>query len=369
MKSSRIASIAVVGALAAASTVLVATPAAAETTVGNLTFYGESDFGAEVVNGEWPANDWFFGHVGVNPPGSFSFGPAGLTINDGTAGVVQILNQNVTTPEDVGELIDLLDSVDVYSLTDDWHFQLPFFGEPGEALPANKQFTTLRPVAAGPFNHDDNWSSAPDAWVTSWAIPGFAAGATGSFEDLAAALYAGADPELLAYGLWFGAGDTPSIFGISWDGAASGFGPVPTRTITPTSLTVADFASTGITFSATGWMPGLAVYLEITDPDGDLFFADFTSLIVEPDGSFSFTLLRSDAPTGTYSLYFDDDALHYRHGVWGDTGESESATKLSFDVTATPLPATGAAVQGLVIAAGILLLAGMVITVLRVRRA
>ena len=104
MRLRRIAAVGGTAALVAATTLLGAAPASAETVIENVTFYGEADFGVE--GDSYPADvDWFFGDVG-GAEGTATFGPAGLSINDGSgpAGVVQILDQDVETPGTAEEL-------------------------------------------------------------------------------------------------------------------------------------------------------------------------------------------------------------------------------------------------------------------------
>src|SRR5690606_36379582 len=162
MKRSRISAIAVTAALAGSSLLLVASPATAATTIDDVTFYAESDFGIETGD-DYPAGvDWFWGGVsGTEGPHAFTVG--GLVLNEDLSGDVQILNQDVTTPDSAEDLLDILEEVVVYSTDAEWNFQLPFFAEPGD------QFTTLHPSVLGGVSIDPNiyGLDLTNSWVTT----------------------------------------------------------------------------------------------------------------------------------------------------------------------------------------------------------
>jgi hypothetical protein len=333
-------------ALIAAATMFVATPAYAETAVGDAVFYGESDFGVE--DGDYPAGvDWFFGDVsGVDGP--TSFGPAGLVFNDGSAptGNVQILNQDVATPETAEALQDIIEDAGVLADDDTWSFQLPFFAEP-----ADGGFTTLRPAAYGTLGGD---------WITSQAIAAvdpadaYAAGDTAPLADLLAALYAGGEPTLLGYGLFVDAGVTVTVTAVNFGETTSVFSPVPARTITPNPVSPQVFstAGQGVTFTGTGWLPGSRVYLSVgLDDDDSEPIISFTGdeYTADENGNVSITVVLPTLPAnGTYEVYFDDDGVLYELGALP-----------SLSLTVAPqLAATGAEVNPWLIGTAALLALG-----------
>jgi hypothetical protein len=343
MKRSRIAAAVVSAGLIGSSILLVASPATAATTIDNVTFYGESDFGVESAG--YPAGvDWFFGDV-IGTEGAHAFDVDGLTLNAGLAGDVQILNQNVTTPLTAGDLWVLVGNTSVFSTDDDWTFQLPLFAEPGST-----GFTTLSPADEGVIDTD-----ATSDWVTSQAIaPTYAAGDQAPLLDLLDAVYAGGAPTLLAYGFFVNSVADATIQAIEWDGAISAFTPVLSRTF-PSSISITDATTSGIAISLTGVLPGINVYLNFYNPNDILVYTDHTSLIGS-NGTFSATMvLPAGSPLGRYSLTFDDD--DYAYSFRGLLPEDQP-----IEVTAAVLPATGGD-AGLLGIAGLVLLGGVVIVV------
>lgn len=302
MKSSRPLSIALASLLAASGTLLIASPATAATTIGDYTFYDASDFGQETT--DYPAEDWFFGDAsGVD--GATEFTREGLGLNAPTqTGNVQILNQNVgTQPATVSEFVDLVASLWVHADNNAYTIQVPVFGEPT----AGPEFTTLRPSFQGNI---DPVNAGSQLWVTSWAINGYAAGATDTLENLVTALYLGEAPELLAYGVWVAAAETTTVRAIEWAGEYSVFLPVPTRSISHTTISITDATSTGFTLTGTNWLPNSSAYVDIEDGDGDTVVND--TFTVDANGNVSVPIvLPSGSDVGTYVITFDDDGFYY----------------------------------------------------------
>ncbi|MBB5633855.1 LPXTG-motif cell wall-anchored protein [Cryobacterium mesophilum] len=370
MRTSKFLSLAAASALLAGGSLLSAGPASASTTVDYATFYGASDFGVE--SGGYPTGvDWFFGDVS-GTEGPHQFTNTGLVLNDPASGDVQILNQNVTTPVDAGELASVVQNANIFAQNGEWFFQLAFFAEGT----SDTGFTTLRPATAGSV-------STGDPWITSQALGSYAAGATASFSDLADALYAGEAPQLLAYGFFVAAGQTTTINGISWGTQGSSFGLPPTRTISPNPITQDAFstAGQGLTLSGTNWFPGVDAYIFIVDHNGTTVFEDTSSFIVDSAGNVSVSVVLPSKPdVGTYYVTFDDDSFYYHTGVLdhyvsapgGGEGEGSNAQGIQISVIAAApeLAATGAE-SGTLIAGGILLLilGGVVLIGSRRRRA
>lgn len=362
--------------LVAASTLLIASPASAETVVENVTFYEEADFGVEPpAPSSYPAGaDWFFGDDSDGQDaGTATFTPSGLAVNDGsgTNGIVQILNQNVTTPGSVAELISLVDDVIVYADSSDWTFQLPLFTQ------GDTGFTTLRPVATGTTDPGGDW-------ITSWAIPGFAADAQAPLSELLTAIYEadGADPVLLAYGLWFAADQSPTVQAISWGlnevdyPLYSAFVEVPTRSVAPTTMTVSESSETTVTFTGTGWLEE-DYYLEIflcegSDEESTYVPYDFVSQSVSEDGTMTVVVAFPEGlEIGQYCAIFDDNALFYHtlQSWWDEeyipafTVTDDAAAEEAAEEEEETLPATGADPAQLMVAATVLLLLGAAVLV------
>jgi len=374
MRLARPAAIIATTALVAASTALAAAPAYAEETIGEVTFYGSADFGQET--GSYPAGvDWFYGDDSDGTgAGTATFGPSGLAINDGsgTDGIIQILNQNVTTPATDADLIALIDNVWVYedSAADPgaWSFQLPLFAE------GTGEFTTLRPATLGTASTGGSWITSQVIYAADNSTIAYAAGASDTLANLLDAIYntTGNSPTILAYGLYFQSGQSPVIHAIYWDEMWSAFTPVPERTIAPgAEVTVAD-TEEGITLSGSGWIPGSEVYVsvypceELTEEELDewLVAHPMTTTgdeVAGPDGTFEMTFsFDPGLEPGTYCYYLDDDAFLWEADVLGP---------LEFEVLPEELAATGAdPMSGMLAAAGLLGLGALLLALLSLRR-
>lgn len=352
---SRLAAALAASTLVVVPAVLVAAPANAETTIDNVTFYGEADFGVE--SGGYPAGvDWFFGDV-AGTDGAHTFDAWGLNFNTGAPGDIQILNQNVTTPATAADLLNVLGEVDVYSVDANWVFQLPLFAEPGST-----QFTTLRPSVEngvsglGPNTYNLDLTSD---WITSQAFGTYAAGDAAPLVDLLAEVYGGGAPTLLGYGFFVDDTVDATIEAIEWEGQISAFTPVVSRTF-PSTISITTASTTGIPISLTGALPTVDIYLELDDPTNTRVYEDKDTPI-GPDGTFATSIvLPASAPLGTYRLTFDDDS--YAYGFLGLMPDDQP-----IEVTAAILPATGTEDAGL-IAVGVLVLLGGATLVLVSRR-
>lgn len=305
MNRRTIAAAATAVGLASASVLMTAAPATAATTIDNTTFYTEADFGVEGPT--YPAGvDWFFADVsGVD--GSADFTPLGIEFNTGVDGKVQILNQNVATPDSATDLYNLLDNaVSIASSGDDWTFQLPFFAE-GDSV-----FTTLRPQDPNTVDPTGNWISSQNLPATG-STPAYNANTPYPLTDLLDSIYADAFPTLLAYGFHVEAGDQPIIHAINWNNTISAFTPVWQYSV-PTTITDVDFSTPGkgLALSFSGSLPGNFAYVDLEDSDGNEVFYDSEFGEVSPTGTYSGALVLPTKPApGTYYLTFDDDGYAY----------------------------------------------------------
>lgn len=355
MKSARATRLVFATAVLATASLLIATPASAAITVGDGTFYNDSDFGVEGAS--YPTGvDWFFGDAtGVDGPHAFT--ADGLELNGTAAGNVQILNQNVgAQPTSAAELIAMVETFRINSADDTkWALQLPFFGEGASTT----QFTTLYPDSLG------NISGSADAsvWFTTGALGPYGAGTSATLQELADELFAGEAPTLLAYGAYVVAANTALILDVRWRDHHSFFVPVPTRAISTTSMSVSDASTTGFTLTGTNWRPGSVIYVHVEDPDGKQVFSDGT-LVADGAGNVSVpVVLAAPVAPGIYTVTFDDNGYFFDRNVFGDPFTT-------FEVTAAALAATGASESGPYIAgaAGVLALLGLTAIVVSRRR-
>lgn len=339
--------------LVGVSTLALAVPAGAATTLGDTTFYGESDFGVEA--GGYPSGvDWFFGDVTLTD-GSYDFTAEGLAVNNGLPGQVQILNQDIADFTSTAEAISFLQDVDVVASNGDWTFQLALFADGATG------FTTLRPNAPGVITDATQW-------ITSQPIAGSPYGLEGSasLEDLLNAVFAGATPDFLAYGLNVMPTQSSTILGIETPDATSVFIPQPVRTVTPNPISAIDLATPGkgLTLTGSGWLPNSPVYLAIGTESGPVFL-DTTTYTADASGNVSATIVTDEVlPVGTYGLFFDDDDALYGLGALPQLQlEVVEAT-----AAAPVLAATGSESAGVLAAAGGILLVGGLVTLVAIRR-
>lgn len=353
MKLSRIPAVGVAVALVAASTFFVVTPAAA----ANF-YYDAADFGQEPPSpSTYPAGfDWFYGDV--TSDGDIDWEAGGMEMNNGTNinGNVQILNQDVSTPAP-GGLATLADNSSVLSDTGEWTFQLPLFANPTTGPQA---FTTLRPAAQG--------NSAVDStlqWITSQVIPtdgggvAYAAGASATLVQFEAALNALDSYQLLAFGLFFTTADTDTIHAIRFDGDWSIFTPEPLATVVPGALSVADFTNTakGVTATVTGFLPGELTGWWLGLPDGD--YTPIGQVFADTTGTATLEFVApAGAVAGEYSLWVDSQYFVDIGGTF---------VEVFFDVTPNALAATGVDASGAGMLAGILLITGLGVMLVRRR--
>lgn len=273
----------------------------------------------------------------------------------------QVLNGTPVT----GDLTDLVDSARVYVTRGVATFQIPVFGEPGEA---DEQFTTLRPVGAtvpgAPFFDQSA------AWTTSQQLGAYAPGATATLAEFEAALDDGAAGyEILGFGAAVGNGQTGSISQIMFAGNTHLFRAAPTGTQSATTVTQQQFDATGVTFTLSGFVPNERV---ITSGRSD-FGAGIISEdgVADVNGNFTFTVKGSPdfvtEPGANFSAAFGGDSGFFIEFPFQITANPPAATPAA--TSAAPrLAATGTDLTGGVIAAGVLLLAGSALGVVALRR-
>ncbi len=316
-------------ALATGAALATAAPAAAAETVGDITWYGSADFGQE--SGGYPAGyDWFFGDP---KDGDAGFTANGLEIATDAGERVQVLtNLAAAGPADAATFTSYVQAMQVLSSDTTWTFQLPVFGN------GVGEFTTLRTGAGEqPSSPTATWTTSRPIFDSDGTTELYAANATATLADFAAALYAGDAPVILAAGFRIGEGDSGAVQGFAAAGHLSLFTPVVSRTITPNPVSPAEATTSGITFTGTGWFPGSTVYISIhscgEEGEGEegveLFFD--ASTVAGPDGTVSFTAVLEDAPIGEWCVYFDDDGW-----IYGWDGMPETTITI-----ANVLPATG----------------------------
>lgn len=344
-------------ALATGAALAGAAPASAATTVGDVTWYGATDLGAE--SGGYPTNDWFTGAIGggftAATPG---FTAEGLTVTTGATEKFQILtNLAASTPASAADFGTFVQSMNVLSPDTAWAFQLPLFGD------GTGQFTTLRPDTLGVQ------PTGATTWITSGAIFAddgttvlYPAGATGSLADFATALYGTTTPPaILAAGAFVDPSSSSTITGFFIGDQYSAFTPVVTRTLTPNPVTPAQATTTGIHVQGTGWLPGSDLYIAIynCDPastDGPLYLNE-TAAVAAADGSVDFTVVLPVAPAlGTYCVDVDDNDLFF---------DLDGMPPLELTV-ANVLPATGLEVTAPIVGGiAFLVIGGLALAVTR----
>jgi len=286
---------------------------------------------------------WFQGDVSP-ATGSIASGPAGLTVT----GTQQLLNGD--TPS--SDLTLLIDSAS-FIADGPAAFQISLFTNP---LAHGTGFTTLVP--------DDITPAAlqTTTWHTTQAISN-AAGtlnyAAGDTVDLSTFETDFPNYEILAYGVYVGAGFTTDLQSITWGSVTTRFTPAPTASVSPATITPADSAdpTAGVTATFTGFIPGETITFafggsSFGGPTGDTGVAD-------TNGSVTYQYVNPTAlALGTYTLIAIGDV----------SGVDARAT---FDVVAPApvLASTGVDVTTPLIAGGTLLLLGLGALALRRRAA
>jgi hypothetical protein len=273
----------------------------------------------------------------------------------------QVLNGTPVT----GDLTDLVEGARVYVTRGVATFQIPVFGEPGEA---DEQFTTLRPVDASV----PGTPAFPQAgaWVTSQQLGSYAPGATATLAEFEAALEGGVTGyEILGFGAAVGNGQTGSISQIMFAGDTHLFRAAPTGTQSATTVTQQQFDTTGVTFTLSGFVPNEPV---ITSGRSD-FGAGIISEdgVADANGNFSFTVQGSPGFVTEPGANFAAAFAGYG-GFFVEFGFQITANPAAVAPAATTpaarLAATGTDLTGGFIAAGALLLAGSALGVVALRR-
>jgi len=308
---------------------------------------------------------WFTGGGSVGSSSSDAVYGLNITAGALPANTYQVLNGTPVT----GDLTDLVADARLYVTRGVAAFQIPVFGEVGQP---NQQFTTLRPaVPTAPGNPS---FAATDLWITSQPLGTYAANSTATLAEFEAVLDGGVVPgyQILAFGAAVGNGQTGSISQIEFAGNTHLFRGDVTGTQSATSVTRAQLANPGITFTVSNLVPLEPIVISgYSDFGGGIisegeFFAD-------ADGNFSYTYAYGDAE-------FPAELGTSNIGIFGvNSGfDAQFAFAVTADVAAVPAPgtpgapaqlaATGTELTGGIVAGGILLLAGAGLAVAATRR-
>jgi hypothetical protein len=234
----RAAAVAAATAIVAGSVLLVGgTASAAEVQVS----------GSEIAPNESTYVGWHEGYASPGAPATVT--DAGLTLT----GKSQIINGLATPLTGVTfESLAATTGTTVVAGGNKYSYQLPIFADPGTA------FTTVRTLANG------------------WTLTGGIGGSTEGVEYTAAQIggFLGSDFSVLAFGVQVQS-ETTTFATISFQGTTYRFNKVvppvaPGVTITPTTITPADFVDTtkGFTVNIVGFQPNEEVTVGLTLPDG-----------------------------------------------------------------------------------------------------
>jgi hypothetical protein len=302
---------------------------------------------------------WFTGGGSV---GTSSSDPQfGLNIAAGplVTDTYQVLNGTAVT----GDLSDLANDASMYVTRGSATFQIPVFGEPGET---NQQFTTLRPAVAS--TPGDAGFAFDAQWVTSQALPGFAAGSSATLPEFEAVLAGGvAGYQILGFGAAVGNGVSGSISSITFAGNTHLFRASAVGTYIPDTITVSELASTGISIDVSGFVPGEPVYIGLgTDQTGGPF--NDLDYAADANGNLVTTITTTGFEPGDYTLYisggFSGDVLSGDLTITADP----AAVPAPAAVAPPVLAATGTDLSGGILAGGVLLLAGAGLALVATRR-
>ena len=351
MKLSRVLAASAGVALVGASTLAFVAPASAEVIIPPA-----APFPAETSP---YAADWFTGGGSVGT--SSTDAQFGLNIAAGplVTDTYQVLNGTPVT----GDLTELVDAASMFVTRGTATLQIPVFGEPGAA---DQQFTTLRP--ATPSAPGGAYFPANAPWITSRALPGFAAGSTATLAQFETALSTGVGYQILGFGAAVGNGQSGSIGSITFAGDTHQFRDTATGEYVPKTVTVTELATTGVSLELTGFAPLEPLYIYLTTEGGDGDAINDTEYAADADGNFVQTITATGWEPGTYLLTID--GAFSGDGLFGDlTILADPAAVPAPAAVAPPvLAATGTDLSGGILAGGVLLLAGAGLALVATRR-
>ena len=308
------------------------------------------------------ASDWFTGGGSVGT--SSTDAQFGLNIAAGPlpTNTYQVLNGTAVT----GDLTDLVTEAAMFVTRGSATFQIPVFGEPGQSV---QQFTTLRPAVAS--TPGDAYFAADAQWITSQALPGFAAGSSATLAEFEAVLAGGvAGYQILGFGAAVGNGQSDSIGSITFAGNTHLFRAAAIGTYIPDTITVSALASTGISIDISGFVPGEPVFIGLGagqsgGPFNDLDYA------ADADGNLVTTITTTGVEPGAYTIYitggFSGDALSGNLTVTADAVAVPAPAPAAV-VPPRVLAATGTDLTGGIVAGGMLLLVGAGFAMFATRR-
>lgn len=343
MKLSRILATGAAAALVGVSTFAVGGTATA------ADFYVLADDVGFVADGDAYLDSWFSGDV-AGVEGTELSTASGLELTVG-AGGYQLLNGAVG--DTTAGLETLAAGASFTMSAGTAKFQVPAFYMDDADADATIEFTTLRPADSNTLSGD--WMSSSDIMdPADDAVTLFAADTAAPLADLLDAM---PDYEILAFGIF--ADSDATVASITWNGNTHFFTAEPvigtgTATITPASLTVADFSNPakGVTGVFTGFQPNEAVTIGLgTGQSG----SDVGAATADADGvvTFKYVSPAAYAAVGSYTLF-----------AFGSVTAAGS-----FEVTANVLPVTGADFTPAIVSGSLLVLLGAGVVLVGRRRA
>jgi LPXTG-motif cell wall-anchored protein len=341
--------------IAIAATALVAGPAVAAPADADNVYITTTQIGVEGAS--YPAQ-WFAGTLG----GGKTTDSADSTVSGlAVKGDYQLLNGVPGTHT----VDDIVNNSSVVVSAGSAAFQIPIYNIPTAAAGAGnpKQFTTLRPVVG---NVPGTSTIDQGQWISSNTITNAAGTVTVAANtptDYATLLTAiRADAQVLAYGVFLvRTAPAPNatanaVASITYFNLTTWFTPVPTVTLSKSSIGVTALSDSGVTVSATGFLPGESVILFYGNGNSG---SDFATVTADANGAVSglFKPTAGAFPVGSPLTL----------GASGDSGQNIFAP---LSVTADPnvLAATGVDSLDGILAAGALLLAGAALVLIRRRQ-
>jgi hypothetical protein len=339
-------------ALGAATLFVASSALLAGASASAADFYVDADdFVSEAS--PYPAQ-WF---IGNGSTGTLSSEVDGLNM-DGTTGLIQILNG---TPASTTDLGDLVDGADYTLVSGNANFQIPLFTDGA----AGSGFTTLRPDNFGPVG-----LNPLAGWTTSGAFGAFLAGSSHTIPEYEAELARLAlTPEILAFGLIAPLAENATVASITWDGNTHWFLPQPTAAVSADTITVSQFAASGVTATFTGFIPGETIDFGYGNGGSG---GSFATGVAAADGSATVTFTNASTSTAagvTYSLSAIGATSNAFAGVTFDLVADPAVAAVPPVPAADELAYGGTdAMPAVVGAATLLLLGAAAVVATRVRR-
>ncbi|WIE54656.1 hypothetical protein [Curtobacterium sp. MCBD17_003] len=281
-------------ATADAATTAGVSPRLLDASTQSLTWITSADLQTYSGTGEPPTGTWYTGTAtGFTTP---TFGPSGLTFS----GPGVLLHSTDGHP--ASDLTSITSSTDTDLGTadlvssDDADFTLVVDLD-GDGEIADQNYAALVAVTGGDEGIDGEYTS----FTPVGTIPAGTPATLAQFQAQFAAT--SPDATIREYGVSDATGPA-TVTGIAFDGQNDYFTPRPSDagTITPATLSVSDFATTGVAVSQpNGFLPGEPVSVALVAEDGTATDTGVT-LTAGADGSVVGTVTDPDATAGTYAL-------------------------------------------------------------------